>query len=110
MADNETINDFKLDQMAKDYAVEILKEIKKYGGDAYDLAHEYTDNSEWAIYPNKAHELCQNCNTELGEQLLEDSGLPETPTYNGLASYIAYGEINSRIKYAIDDLKKEVSQ
>ena len=31
----------KLDELAKGYARDILAEVKKNGGDAYDLAHQY---------------------------------------------------------------------
>ena len=96
-----TINDHKLDQIAKEYAIDIVAD----GGDPTDLAHEYADGSEWAIYYNKAHELCQNCNTDNGEQYLEDCGPPETPTYDSIASYIAYGELYGRIVDALNEME-----
>lgn len=104
------LNDYKLNEYAQDCAREILKEVEKYGGDEYDLAHERADSSEWVIYYSKAHELCQNCNTDNGEAFIEDVGgsfeiLPQPVTYDSLASGIAYGELHSRICQALDELK-----
>ena len=103
-----TITDYELDKIAMSYATDILKETINNSGDPYDLAHEYADGSEWAIYYNKAHELCQNCNTDNGEQFFEDTLKPsETLTYNSIASYIAYGELHSRILDKLEKLKDD---
>lgn len=97
-----TINDYTLDQYAADIADEILRECDGDRDIAIDRAHESADGSEWAIYYSKAHELCQNCNTDNGEQFYEDCGPWEDVTYNGIASIIAYGELRARIEQAID--------
>lgn len=97
-----TINDYTLNEYAADIADEILRECDGDRDRALDFAHEYADGSEWAIYYHKAHELCQNCNTENGEQFYEDGGQWEDVTYNGIASIIAYGELHARIALAID--------
>lgn len=111
-----TINDLTLDQYAADIAGEVLGECIAYGelrardGDrdaAVDMAHVHADGSEWAIYYHKAHELCQNCNTDNGEQFFEeqfseDFVPSDDITYDRIATIIAYGELYARIVRAID--------
>lgn len=103
------INNYKLDKIARDYARQILDELNPCdcGGDslcqncearAARLAHEFADDSEWIIYYNKAHELCQNCDTENGEELLEREGTHNL-SYNAIASRIAFGELRARIEH-----------
>lgn len=102
-----TINDYKLDQIAKDYAEEIWRDVDGDIDAATDQAHEYADGSEWVIYYHKAHELCQNCNTDNGTQFFEDCGPWSELTYDGTASIIAYGELNARINHALYELAEE---
>lgn len=102
-----TINDHTLNEYAADIADEILRECDGDRDRALDLAHEHADGSEWAIYYHKAHELCQNCDTNNGEQFYEDCGPWEDLTYNGIASIIAYGELLARISQGIDEKTDE---
>lgn len=88
-------------------AEEIMLEIKEYGGDQFDLAHQYADGSEYCIYYSKAHELCQNCDITNGEQWAEEIGVGENPTYNSIATVIAYGEIYTRICNRINEIEME---
>ena len=104
------MNDHELDKIAKSYADEIIEECDGDCDDAMDLAHQYADGSEHVIYYYRAHQICQNCNTELGEQFLEDVGPGETPTYNSLATIIAYGELYGRICVEIDLALEERDQ
>jgi hypothetical protein len=98
-----TINDYTLNEYAADIADEILRECDGDRETAIDLAAERADGSEWAIYYHKAHELCQNCNTDNGAQYYDDCGpWEDVSTYNGIASIIAYGELHARIAQAID--------
>lgn len=97
-----TINDHTLNEYAADIADEIIRECDGDRDDAHDMAHEYAAYSEWAIYYHKAHELCQNCNTDNGEQFYEDCGPWEDVTYNKIATIIAYGELRARIEMAIN--------
>ena len=101
-------NDYQLDQYAESIARDILAEIAKHGGEASDLAHQYADGSEHVIYTYKAHAVCQNCNTDHGEQFLEDIGNLKPVTYDGLATVIAYGELYARIENAIAELQDEI--
>jgi hypothetical protein len=97
------INDAILNDMAAEYAEEILREVREHGGEAYDLAHQYADGSQWVIYYSKAHQLCQNCDTQIGEEAVSDCGEPEGGwSYDGFACAIAYHELCGRILCAIE--------
>lgn len=98
-------SDHQLDAYAADIAAEVAEKIKEYGPDAaYDLAHEHADGSEHVIYYHKAHAICQNCNTDAGEEIVSDLGEPEGGwSYNGFAVAIAYGELRHRIECALAD-------
>jgi hypothetical protein len=96
-------SDYNLDAMVADWAIEIFEQSDDLDA-AIDMAHQKADGTEWVIYYAKAHELCAKCNTDNGEQFLEDVGHPETVTYDSLAVSIAYGEIYSRIAQAVQGL------
>ena len=96
------MNDFHLDLIAKDIADDINAEVSEYGGEPSDLAHEAVDGSEHVIYYSKAHDICQNCNTDEGEAFLEDVGAGSDVSYNSLAVTIAYGELYSRVCAALE--------
>jgi len=100
------INENKLDEIAMDYAIEIRREIKDHGGEETELAHEYADGSEWAIYYHKAHELCRECDVTSGEDGLRDGGEPLAGwSYDTMATTIAYWELNTRILLALSDME-----
>ena len=109
-----TISNFTLTAACNAIAAEIFAEAiidmaddetpETYLDDMNDRAHETADGHEIVIYHFKAHELCLYCNTDSGEEFLEDCGMPETPTYDSLASAIAYGEILARITAQINEL------
>ena len=98
------MNDYKLDEIAKSYAKDIVAEVKECGGDAYDLAHEMVDGCGHVIYCANAHVICQNCDTSNGEAFLEELGAPENPTYDRLATLIAYGELLQRVQHELNEL------
>lgn len=91
------MNDYELDQLAKSYAQEIMQEVREHNADQFDLAHQYADGSEYVIYYSKAHELCQNCNIDNGEEWLAEIGVSGDVTYGSVATVIAYGELYNRI-------------
>ena len=97
-------SEYNLNDMVAAWAVEIFEQAEDQD-EAFDLAHQYADGSEWVIYHHKAHELCAACNTDLGEDFIEQFGEPEGGwTYNGFASAIAFGEIYGRLQSAIQGL------
>ena len=97
-------SDFQLDQYAADLAEDIVTAFDSgHGFDgAMKMAHEYADGSEHVIDNYKAHAICQNCNTDAGEQYVADMGEPQGGwSCDGLAVAIAYGELRHRIMVAI---------
>ena len=72
-----------------------------------ERAHETADGHQWVIYHYKALMLCAHCDTSHGEEFLEDTGMPETPTFYGLATIIAYGEMLARIEESLSELIEE---
>ena len=107
MTDRENINEYTLREEAQSIADEIWSKVEGDIDDAMDQAHEWADSHEWVIYYHKAHQICQNCDTENGEQFLEEIGPGDEPTYNKLAVTIAYGELRARIEQALYKLEEE---
>lgn len=103
----EKMNDHVLtqecDELAKDIFEEMLDDMaddetpEYHEDDMRDKAHEMADSHQWVIYTHHALQICANCNTEIGEAFLEDTGMPDEPTFHGLATIIAYGEVRGRI-------------
>lgn len=92
------MNEYQLNELASDFAEDIAREIEQYGGEFCDLAWQYADSSEYAIYHHKAHDICRNCDTSRGEELLEEfGGIQSNDTYDSIACKIAFGELYSRI-------------
>ena len=107
MTDDRITTDSQLDEQARSIARDIIEEIKQFGGDAYDLAHEYADSSQYVIYYHHAHSICQNCNIEQGEACLDEFGVGQNHTYDSLAVLIAYNELHSRILTELEKLGAE---
>ena len=113
----EHINEYTLTREAESLAAEIFEAFKElHGGAAFDAeafesemmeqAHESADGHQWVIYTHKAIRLCAECDTSDGEAFLEDVGLPSPVTFGGLATVIAYGEMQARIESALSDMVK----
>jgi hypothetical protein len=101
----ETATDYNLTEYANDIAQEIFEEYPDSRDDAFDMAWQPVDGSEWVIYHHKAHEVCAACNTYQGEYNIEDmGGFPEGSTYDSMASMIAYSEILARVNVKLNDL------
>ena len=101
-------NDYQLDQYAAAAARDIVDEIKRHGGEAYDMAREHANDCEYVIYYHHAHAICQNCNVENGEAFLEECGGPsKDDTYNSIAVIIARAELSSRIEQKLYDMGVE---
>ena len=101
-------NDHQLDQYAAAAARDIVDEIKRHGGEAYDMAREHANDCEYVIYYHHAHSICQNCNVENGEAFLEECGGPSKgDTYNSIAVLIAGAELRARIEQKLYDMGVE---
>jgi len=97
------ISDYKLDQYCRAIAEEICNNTADID-EATEQAWEYADGSEYTIYYHKAHELCQNCNVDQGEDFVADCWGDTPMTYDEIACRIAYGEIQVRIVNAICEI------
>ena len=105
------MNDYQLDRIARSYAEDIVSELKEYGGNAIDLAHQYADGCEHVIYYHKAHAICQNCDVSDGAQFVEECGEPKGGwafTYDSFAVAVVYGELHSRIVSELEGLGVEL--
>tara|TARA_R110002153_G_scaffold61564_1_gene166063 strand:+ start:221 stop:1087 length:867 start_codon:yes stop_codon:yes gene_type:complete len=101
----KTASDFNLDAYATDIAVDIFTDHCLDRDEAFDIAWQPVDGSEWIIYHAKSHEICANCNTDQGEQFIEDTGgFPVGSTYDSMASLIAYSELMARVNEALETL------
>ena len=116
MTDDVIKTDYALQRECDGYAQSIFDEIMADNegeepdtlrDDMMDRAHEDADASQHVIYYYRALQICANCNTDMGEEYLEDTGMPDEPTFNGLACIIAYGEVRGRIEAALDHLIDE---
>ena len=103
------MHDNELSLIARSYAKDIVSELKEYGGDAQELAHQYADGCEHVIWFHKAHAICQGCDVSNGEDFIEDCGEPEGGwSYNGFAVAMAFGELRSRIVKEMVELGVEL--
>jgi hypothetical protein len=91
------MNDYQLDQYCESIAQDIVRDARDLD-QAMDWASESADSSEYVVYYHKAHELCQNCNTDQGEDFVAECWAGETMTYDEMACRIAYGEIDARVR------------
>ena len=90
------MNEYQLNQYCEQIARDILNDADDLD-QAMDWASESADSSEYVIYPNKAHELCQGCDIEQGEAFVADCFAGVAMTYDEIACRIAYGEIDARV-------------
>lgn len=100
------MNDYQLDEYCRSIAEDIVRDAKSEE-QALDWASEAADSTEWVIYYNKAHELCQNCNTDQGEDFIAECWANEPMTYDEMACRIAYGEIDARVRNFVWQLWQE---
>lgn len=111
---SDIITDWELQKRCDEAAAEIFEEFKEEHGadfdpadhldDMRDRAHDEADGWDWTIYTHKALLICCHCNTDMGEEFLDDVGMPQEPTLASIASRIVYGEIRGRIEVALQEL------
>lgn len=90
---NFQINDYILRREAKSLAEQAIAEVEQYGGDHFELLEQAVDGHEWVIYTYKALLLCAECDTNDGEQWLEDIGSEPTNDIGKLATLTAYATL-----------------
>jgi hypothetical protein len=105
----ENASDYNLDDMVASWAVEIFEQTKTRD-EGMDLVYLYADGSEWVIWYSKAHDLCRHCNTEQGEDFVNECYPDSNLNYNEMASAIAYGEIQARLGQAVEGLYEMQSE
>ena len=99
-------SDKQLDRLAQAYADEIRKDIEQFGGEFSDMAWERADGSEHVIYYFNAKQLCSHCNTDDGEQFIDDiGGIPAGKSFDEIACMIAFGELYQRIMARLYDME-----
>jgi len=104
--------DYDLTKEAESLAKEIWEEC---GGDidtAQDLAHQYADGHEIAIYYHKAIQICAYVDTDEGESFLEDCGGIAQPgdSFGQIACRIAFAELYCRIQAALYEIENKESE
>ncbi len=102
----DQINDYTLNAECKSIALDIMDQIDD-PDEWQDNVWQWVDGHQWVIYHYQSHQICLTCNTDAGEEFLEEMGMPETSTYDGLASAIAFGEMVSRVSTELQTLIDE---
>lgn len=87
------INNYTLELEADSIVKQALVSHNEFGEDAVEVIHEICDGHQWAIYYAKAFQLCQNCDTEQGEDYLEDCGLTHFTSIADHATKVAYATL-----------------
>tara|TARA_R110000824_G_scaffold84533_3_gene210844 strand:- start:602 stop:1006 length:405 start_codon:yes stop_codon:yes gene_type:complete len=106
---NIMMNNHELNEIARDYAKEIRREVKAYNANEYELACQYADGSEHVIYYSKAHDVCQSCDITSGEVYVEEMEYDSASMgYDTYATILVYGELLTRIQVALHDLEAGV--
>lgn len=101
------INNYILQQEAKQLAAQALLEQKEYGTDAQQLLHEMCDGHEWVIYFTHAVKLCAECDTNEGENYLEDLGYEQFDSFSDHATQLAYATLLGACYEAYTELQDE---
>lgn len=91
---------YKLDQYCVEIGTEIANEIASDGGDENDLQEriwQYVDGCEHVIYYHRARTICFCCDTDQGQDFLDDMGGIEAGlSFDDICVRIAFGEIYQR--------------
>ena len=102
-------NDYELQQLALSIALEAIDEVKKHGGDHYELIYQAAASSEHAVYTYKAIMLCANCCTADAEEMLNDNGCDRFDSFAHHASILAEVTIANAALQEFYDLGGEVA-
>ena len=100
-------NDYELQQLALSIALEAIEEVKKHGGDHYELIDQASASSEHAVYTYKAIMLCANCCTADAEEMLNDNGHERYDSFAHHASILAEVTIQNAALQEFYDLGGE---
>ena len=102
------INDYLLTQEAESLAKEAIENNSDDWDDVEQWIQETVDSHEYVIYYYKALQICSNCNTDAGEQMIDDEGgFPTGYSFAELACMVVYWELYTRTIDAARELFEE---
>ena len=97
------INQYELEKEAIRIAKEAEAEFLNHNMDVYEYMHQTCEGHEWVIYTYKAIQLCAECNTEDGEEQLEEIDF-RPASFSDHAYKLAYATLFQACVFAFDDL------
>ena len=119
------MNDNELNAIATGFARDIIDQVKyddayEQGTDGFedecrDKIHQYVDSSEHVLFSQNALQIYLNCDTEQGEDFLDDIGfwddIPKKQrSLSAIACVIVYGELHSRVECFLSTLLEKESE
>jgi hypothetical protein len=99
------INDYTLQNEAIEIAKQGIREEREFGVPALEYVQQACDGHEWVIYTYKAIKLCAECNTDEGEQYLDDCGLDQFDSFGDHATKLAYATMLGACQAALCELQ-----
>ena len=87
------INNYTLELEADNIVNQALVSHNEFGEDAVQVIHEICIAHQWATYYTKAFELCLNCDTDQGEDYLDDQGDTHFTSISDHATRVAYATL-----------------
>ena len=124
----ERINQYTLEQRAKQSALDLVPDMPKENTrdawesylaeleslDVYDLSHTEADSWDWVTYYGNAMELCTNVDGmtlgEAEEQAKDCGAFEDVEGLYELACSLAYWIVCNAVQYAISELVEELTE
>ena len=98
------MSDYKLTEYCDSIAEKIAEDAANFEV-AMEQAKESAEHAEYVIYYHKAHEVCEHCNIDQGEEFFNECyGGEHGQSYDEIASIMASGEIERRIADRLWDI------
>lgn len=105
-------SDYELDKVAREYAKDLWEEHEDFDI-AKEAAFESVDSSEHVIYTARAISICGNCDTDAGEEWLEEAyGKPFNgcDTFAEVCTRLAFATLYTAVLTALDELEEELEE
>jgi len=87
------INNYTLELEADSIVKQALVSHNEFGEDPVQVIQEICQAHQWATYYAKAFDLCLNCDTDEGEDYLEDQGDTHFTSISDHATKVAYATL-----------------
>ena len=100
------INDYLLKEEANSIACDAIQEQKEHGTDAEEYIWQTIDGHQWVIYTYKAIKLCAECDTNGGEQWLDDCGYEKFESFGDHATKLAYATLHELTMSAFNEMSE----